>query len=101
MAKFIGKVRGGRGEASRLGHKSIQTVAASWQGAVSVELREVEGHIIADVSLRQWHGGGVTKAIWQGRVDGQPGMPGPHEPVKVGYCPKCQHYGVDCTGGEG
>ena len=40
MARYRGTLQGCRGEASRLGHSSsgLTTVAASWQGAVRVEL---------------------------------------------------------------
>lgn len=71
MAKFLGSVEGGRGEATRLGHKFLRTTAASWHGAVDVQLTEDKnGNIIAHVSLKPWRGSGVHKDIWSGRVDG-------------------------------
>lgn len=33
MARFMGAVQGQRGEAHRLGHSSVEVVAASWRGA--------------------------------------------------------------------
>lgn len=74
MAHFYGAVRGGRSEASRLGHKKtgLTTIAASWQGAVRVELREVEGKDFAHVSLEPWQGRGISQVIYDGPVEGLP-----------------------------
>lgn len=40
MARYRGTVRGGRGEASRLGHKTtgLTTVAKSWHGIIETRL---------------------------------------------------------------
>ena len=40
MAHYRGTIQGGRGEASRLGHKStgIHSTVASWSGAVKVRV---------------------------------------------------------------
>lgn len=69
MAKFYGTVQGSRGQASRLGHESITTVAASWEGAVRVHLTEEHGEIIATVSLIKWRGHGIDCPLWRGRVN--------------------------------
>lgn len=74
MAHFLGTVQGARGEASRLGHKSsgLTTCAASWQGAVRVELYERDGVDYAHVSLRPWQGRGIDREIYNGPVGGTP-----------------------------
>lgn len=68
MAKFYGSVKGARGEATRLGHKELETIAASWKGAVSVYLYEADGETRYRVSQRPWHGQGVDKVIAEGRI---------------------------------
>jgi hypothetical protein len=80
MAKFYGAVRGQRGEATRLGGKKsgIETIAASWQGAVKVELYDRDGKDFARVSLMPWHGHGTNAIIYDGPVC--PDQP-PTEPV--------------------
>ena len=72
MAHFLGSVRGGRGEASRLGHKStgLNTTAASYQGAVTVELSCRDGVDYAHVTLTPWKGAGVSRVLYDGPVGG-------------------------------
>lgn len=72
MAHFYGTLQGARGEASRLGHKSsgLQTVAASWNGAVRVSLEHRDGKDYATVELRPWHGRGTSRVLYDGPVDG-------------------------------
>ena len=73
MAHFYGRVHGARGEATRLGHKSsgLRTTAASWSGAVEVELyTNSEGVDMARVSLRPWQGSGVSRELYSGPVGG-------------------------------
>ena len=76
MAHFYGTLKGARGQASRLGTKKsdITTVAASWQGAVEVTLSHDEstGKDIASISLRPWHGAGVSHLIYEGPVGEMP-----------------------------
>lgn len=74
MAHFIGTVKGGRGEASRLGHKAtgLRTVAASWQGAVRVELYTRDGKDFAHVYLMPWQGAGTRRELYDGPVSGAP-----------------------------
>ena len=38
MAAFFGQVNGGRGTATRIGHRSIRTSAQSYNGSVQTEL---------------------------------------------------------------
>jgi hypothetical protein len=53
MAHFRGTLRGQRGEASRLGSKSSGLLGklASWQGAVKVDLWEMNGTDMVRVTL--------------------------------------------------
>lgn len=79
MAHFYGTLKGARGEASRLGHKSsgLRTGAASWEGAVSVHLYhdETAGQDMAEVQLIPWHGAGVYRSLYRGPVSGAPVKP--------------------------
>ena len=70
MSHFYGALQGGRGQATRCGHKSsgINTVAASWDGSVSVNIEHVNGEDVATVSLAPWHGNGVSKVLYRGPV---------------------------------
>lgn len=73
MAHFRGTIQGARGSASRLGHKSsgLQTIAASWQGAVHVELYAGAGDVdFARVSLQPHLGAGTTRELYHGPVNG-------------------------------
>lgn len=74
MAHFYGIVRGGRGEASRIGSKNggLSAVAASWSGAVNVELSHRNGTDWAVVRLVPWQGKGTTETIYDGPVAGVP-----------------------------
>ena len=38
MAKFYGQINGGRGTATRVGHRNIRTAAQSYDGSVITEL---------------------------------------------------------------
>lgn len=70
MAHFRGTVRGGRGEASRLGHKTsgLSVTANSWEGMVSTWLyyNEEEGCDYARITL-QPHAGSTT-CLYHGPV---------------------------------
>ena len=75
MAHFYGTVSGkARSQASRLGSKNsgLRTVAASWQGAVAVDLYQHDGRDFAQVTLIPWHGNGTTRVIYDGPVNGSP-----------------------------
>ncbi len=75
MAQFYGTISGQRGEASRLGSKKsgLTTVAASWTGAVEVELyhSEITGVDMARVSLVPWHSMGSSRVLYDGPVSGE------------------------------
>lgn len=74
MAHFYGTLQGHRGQASRLGTtKSGLTVrAASWQGAVRVDLDYDfrSDTDIVEVFLTPWHGAGIRKLLYRGPVGG-------------------------------
>jgi hypothetical protein len=76
MAQFYGTIQGQAGETHRIGNKNsgLDTVAASWEGAVSVRLYydDKDGHDYAEVYLIPWRGHGVNRLVWRGRVDGAP-----------------------------
>lgn len=78
MAHFYGTLQGTRGEATRLGTQKsgLQTVAASWDGAIQVDLEydERSGKNRYTVSERTWHGKGVSRTIAEG-VIGEPDAP--------------------------
>jgi hypothetical protein len=70
MAHFYGTLKGARGETTRCGTRTsgMDAVAASWQGAVHVDLYEKDGTDFARVSLRQWHGRGESHPLYHGEV---------------------------------
>lgn len=74
MAHFYGTVEGNRGLASRLGAKNsgLSTVAASWSGAVDVNLwHDYENDVdMARVSLTRWRGKGTERILYSGPVSG-------------------------------
>ena len=72
MARFYGGVQGARGQAHRLGtaKSGITVVAASYQGAVEVRLRAVNGLDHAEVSFKPWQGVGSSLPIYSGPVSG-------------------------------
>lgn len=74
MAQFYGTVEGSRGKGSRIGHKTsgLETVAASWQGAVKTVLYHKNGTDYARVSLIPWQGNGTDRLLYDGPVAGAP-----------------------------
>jgi len=72
MARFRATVRGDKSnstEASRLGHRGLRTVAASWAGAIEVQLYiDDQGKDCARVSHIRHHGAGVERLIFDGPV---------------------------------
>lgn len=72
MSHFYGTIKGGRGQATRTGHKTsgLTTHAASWHGAISVELWR-DDDSSADmfrVVMVPWHGAGDSQTLCVGRV---------------------------------
>ena len=66
MARFLGRVQGQRGEAHRLGHRSIDVVAASWSGAVYTTLTERDGATWCEIHTGSWKGEGAYNLIYDG-----------------------------------
>lgn len=78
MAQFRGTIQGRRGEASRLGDKSsgLHVEAQSWDGKVVIELSHDDDKNVdvARVTLRQHHGAGTYRLLYEGPVSGE-GVP--------------------------
>lgn len=76
MARFRATVRACKSnstEASRLGHRYIETRAASWAGAVRVRFY-AEGDIdLMEISFEQHHGEGDSGVLYRGPVGKFPG----------------------------
>jgi hypothetical protein len=74
MSHFYGTLKGSRGEATRCGTvaSGVRTVAASWSGAVEVELEvnPADGQDWATVSLIPWEGMGRHQELYRGPVRG-------------------------------
>lgn len=75
MAHFFGRLQGARGEATRLGSEKsgVGTVAASWQGAIRVELYASGKVDMARVIMIPWHGAGISRVLYEGPVGGKKG----------------------------
>lgn len=73
MAHFYGSVKGqAKSRVTRIGGKKsgIQTIAASCQGSVQVDLFEKNGKDYATVRLVAWHGHGTNEILYNGPVEG-------------------------------
>lgn len=71
MSHFYGTLDGNRGEATRCGSKDsgLRTTAASWAGAIKVELSvDDEGRDCFEVRQIPWRGKGVSYVIAKGLV---------------------------------
>lgn len=76
MSELYGTLKGSRGEATRCGHSHLVTTAATWAGAIRVELSRNPGEPAgADYVVRfiPWHGRGESKLIAEGRIGEPPG----------------------------
>lgn len=75
MSHFYGSAQGNKGEATRCGTKNsgYVTEAASWEGAVRVELwyNEDKEENWASVSLIPWYGSGKNILLYKGPVSGR------------------------------
>ena len=79
MSHFYGTVQGGRGEATRCGHKSngLQTNAAGWGGTIEVATYhdDESGMDMARIYLRPWqHSGGESLLIATVELNAESGM---------------------------
>jgi hypothetical protein len=72
MSHFYGVVQGNRGDATRGGSKQsgLKAIAASWAGAIEVELEHdtVSGDDRYIISQRPWHGRGTSQRIAVGTL---------------------------------
>ena len=74
MAHFYAKIKGNRGEGTRMGtaNSGITAQIASYSGAVKVDLWQHENGIdYATIHLIQWRGIGIEKLLYQGPVGGK------------------------------
>lgn len=72
MSHYYGTLQGGGKQVTRRGFKArgLETVAASWEGAVKTELYHKDGRDYAKVQLVPWHGKGCVHLIYDGLVGG-------------------------------
>jgi hypothetical protein len=72
MSHFYGTLQGARGEATRAGSKGsgIETYAASWKGAIRVNVFHDETSGVDRYAIHQtrWHGAGVDEEIASGAL---------------------------------
>ncbi len=69
MSHFYGTLKGGRAEVTRTGHRTtgLHTVAASWAGAVHVDLHiDDQGRDCFRVTQTPWEGAGVSELLAEG-----------------------------------
>lgn len=74
MCEFYGTLNGSRGKATRCGTKQsgIETIAASWRGAVKVRVwKDKSGVDMCRVDFIKWQGAGTDLNIYVGPVDGK------------------------------
>lgn len=70
MAHYYGTLQGHRGEATRCGTRrsGLEVCAASWKGAVKVQLYDRDGEDYAVIRLTRWHGVGVERTLYDGPI---------------------------------
>lgn len=75
MAHYYGTVKGGRGEASRLGHKTtgLVTTAQTWSHTVTTALHydEATGRDMLSVCVSAQDGSSI-RCLYSGFLDGKP-----------------------------
>lgn len=80
MAHFYGTVKGGRGTASRLGHKKtgLVTTAQTWSHTVTTALQydEATGRDMLSVCVSADDGSSI-RCLYSGFLDGKPEPPVP------------------------
>ena len=72
MSHFYGTLRGrAKTTATRTGHRTtgLRAIAASWQGAVQVDLYVKDEQDMARVRLVPWKGAGTTRILYDGPID--------------------------------
>ncbi len=68
MATFRGVIQGNRGEASRLGNRTLRTEAQSWSGKITVELFQRDGRDMCEIYLDSHGQTEVNCLIYAGPV---------------------------------
>ena len=72
MAKFLAQAQGNRGATHRLGgaESGIKTIAASWDGAISVRMHEdsISHAVMVVIHCEPWHGRGETILVYSGTL---------------------------------
>jgi hypothetical protein len=80
MANLYGTLEGSRGPATRCGNNQLVTTAATWAGAIRVELSRESGDPAGAayvVRLIPWHGRGEHRTLAEGRIGEAPPAAGP------------------------
>jgi len=76
MSHFYGTMQGNRGEVTRCGTKrsGMETIAASWSGAIRTYLFWDEGiqRSCYEVWEVTWHGVGINRLIERGTINDYP-----------------------------
>jgi hypothetical protein len=72
MAHFYGSIKGGRGQATRLGTKNsgMTAVVASWEGAVVIDAYHdpKTGKDMVSIAKTPWQGAGEAKEVYSGKI---------------------------------
>lgn len=88
MARFLGTVKGGRGEAQRLGHATsgLHVEAGSWSGGVRVDMYDKDGEDYCNIQLIPWHGAGKSLQLYNGPAGGPPNVSDAEEALRCVTC---------------
>lgn len=70
MAHFYGVIKGARGQATRCGGRDsgMDTIAASWAGAVRVHAYDRGGTDWVRVEMMPWRGAGTHRVLYEGPI---------------------------------
>ena len=75
MSYFYGAISGkGANRTTKTGTRNsgLRITAASWSGAIQVELREVNGETLATVTRRSWPADTPLETLWEGALTNEP-----------------------------
>lgn len=97
MAHFYGIAASGGGKSTRCGTKDsgMETICASWQGAVRCEAYvDEEGRDCVRVEKMPWHGAGENRILYDGPIgkveEVECDHPRHHNPGLTISCPECE-----------
>jgi len=69
MARMYGSVQGNRGEAHRLGHKSMKTVCATASGAIRcMAFIGPDNEDWVEIDMMPWQSAGTQRTIYRGPI---------------------------------